>query len=162
VAQHFAANAPQRVDKLLLIDTTPRYVDEARKMWVERAAAARAKGVAALVDGLLHIWFTDAFIAADPPAVRYVRDALGGCSGEGYALACEALGAADLRALAPKIVAPTLIFCGRQEMPPFQEAARWLAENIRGARLAWLEPARHCSVLEQPEAFRRALQAFLA
>jgi 3-oxoadipate enol-lactonase len=161
VAQHFAASQPQRVDKLMLIDTTPRYVDEARKMWVERAAAARAKGVAALVDGLLRIWFTDEFVAADPPAVRYVRDALGRCSGEGYALACEALGAADLRALASKIAAPTLVLCGKQELPPFQEAARWLAENIHGARSAWLEPARHCSILEQPEAFRRALSAFL-
>src|SRR6202047_265484 len=67
VAQHFAAAQPARVDKLVLIDTTPRYVDEARKMWVERAAAARAKGVGALIDGLLHIWFTDAFVASDPP-----------------------------------------------------------------------------------------------
>jgi len=162
VAQHFAASQPQRVDRLVLIDTTPRYVDEARKMWVERAAAARSKGVAALVDGLLRIWFTDEFVAADPPAVRYVRDTLGRCSGEGYALACEALGAADLRPLAPKIAAPTLVFCGKQELPPFQEAARWLAENIRGARLAWLEPARHCSILERPEAFRRALGGFLS
>jgi 3-oxoadipate enol-lactonase len=162
VAQHFAATRPQCVDKLVLIDTTPRYVDEARKMWVERAAAARTKGVAALVDGLLPIWFTDDFVASDPPAVRYVRDMLGRCSGEGYALACEALGAADLRALAPKIAAPTLVFCGRQELPAFQEAARWLAQNIRGARSAWLEPARHCSILEQPEAFRRTLGAFLA
>ena len=162
VAQHFAASQPQRVDKLVLIDTTPRYVDEARKMWVERAAAARAKGVGALVDGLLHIWFTDDFVAADPPAVRYVRDTLGRCSREGYALACEALGAADLRALAPAIAAPTLIFCGKQELPPFQEAARWLAQTIRGARSTWLDPARHCSILEQPEAFGRALGEFLA
>jgi pimeloyl-ACP methyl ester carboxylesterase len=162
VAQHFAASQPQRIDKLVLIDTTPRYVDEARKMWVERAAAARAKGVATLVDGLLRIWFTDDFVAADPPAVRYVRDTLGRCSGEGYALACEALGAADLRALTPKIAAPTLIFCGKQELPPFQQAARWLAENIRGSRSAWLDPARHCSILEQPEAFRSALRPFLA
>jgi 3-oxoadipate enol-lactonase len=161
VAQHFAASQPARVDKLVLIDTTPRYVDEARKMWVERAATARTRGVAALVEGLLRIWFTEGFVAADPPAVRYVRETLGRCSGEGYALACEALGAADLRALAPKITAPTLVFCGKQELPPFREAAHWLAENIRGARSAWLEPARHCSILEQPEAFRRTLQAFL-
>jgi 3-oxoadipate enol-lactonase len=111
---------------------------------------------------VLHIWFTDDFVAADPPAVRYVRDTLGRCSGEGYALACEALGAADLRALAPAIAAPTLIFCGKQELPPFQEAARWLAQTIRGARSTWLDPARHCSILEQPEAFGRALGEFLA
>lgn len=161
VAQHFAATEPQRVDKLVLIDTTPRYVDEARKMWVERAAAARSRGVAALVDGLLRIWFTDAFVAANPPAVRYVRERLRRCSGEGYALACAALGAADLRPLAARIAAPTLVVCGKEELPPFVDAARWLAQTIAGARSAWLGPARHCSVLEQPEEFRRALHAFL-
>lgn len=162
VAQHFAATSPERVDRLLLLDTTPRYTDEARQMWVERAAAARGKGVASFVDGLLRVWFTDAFIAADPPAVRYVRDTLSRCSGEGYALACDALRAADLRPLAPKIKSPTLVLCGDQEMPPFQEAARWLAAAIAGARQAQLKPAKHCSILEQSEEFRRLAREFLA
>ncbi|HZB91461.1 MAG TPA: alpha/beta fold hydrolase [Stellaceae bacterium] len=161
VAQHFAATEPERVDKLLLLDTTPRYTDESRRMWVERAAAAREKGVASFVDTLLKIWFTDGFIAADPPAVRYVRDALSRCSGEGYARACEALGAADLKPLVPQIKRPTLVICGDQEMPPFQEAARWLAATIPGARHALLGPARHCSILEQPEEFRRLTRGFM-
>jgi pimeloyl-ACP methyl ester carboxylesterase len=160
-AQHFAATQPARVDKLVLIDTTPRYTEESRRMWAERAATARTAGVASLIDGLLRIWFTDAFAAADPPAVRYVRETLRRCSGEGYALACEALAAADLRPLAHEIKAPTLVVCGEQEMPAFLDAARWLGANIRGARNAWLTPARHCSVLEQPDAFRRALREFL-
>jgi 3-oxoadipate enol-lactonase len=161
VAQHFAATNPSLVDHLVLIDTTPRYVDEARQMWVERARAARTAGVGSLTEGLLKIWFTDAFAAKNPPAVRYVRERFARASGEGYALACEALGAADLRALAASIKAPTLIFCGRQELPPFQEAARWLEENIEGARLEWLSPARHASVLEQPEEFAARTRAFL-
>lgn len=162
VAQHIAATRPALVEKLVLIDTTPRYTDEARQMWIERAAAARQSGVAALAEGLLRIWFTEDFVAADPPSVRYVRDTLGRCSGEGYALACEALGAADLRPLAGAIKSPTLVVCGEQELPAFQEAARWLAATIAGARLAWLGPARHCSILQQPLEFRRALRAFLA
>jgi len=55
VAQHFAAHHPDMVDRLVLIDTTPRYVDDMRKMWVERAATARSEGVPALIDGLLQI-----------------------------------------------------------------------------------------------------------
>jgi len=161
VAQHFAATCPARVDRLILIDTTPRYTDELRAMWAERAATARQDGVGALVDGLLKIWFTDAFVAQNPPAVRYVRDTLGRASGEGYALACEALAAADLRPLAPKIKAPTLVVCGEQDIPSFLDAARWLGAEIAGAKLSWLSPARHASVLEQPEAFLRLLSEFL-
>src|SRR6266498_3875879 len=55
IAQHFAANAV--VDRLVLIDTTPRYTEEMRAMWVERAATARMRGVAALIEDLLGVWF---------------------------------------------------------------------------------------------------------
>jgi len=162
VAQHFAATHPARVDRLVLVDTTPRYVEEARQMWVERARVARSAGVAPLIDGLLQIWFTQAFIAADPPAVRYVRECLARTSGEGYALACEALRCADLRPLCQNISAPTLVLCGAEELAPFREAAQWFAQTIRGAKLAWLSPAKHASILEQPKAFVSELSAFLA
>jgi len=162
VAQHFAASFPTRVDRLVLIDTTPRYTDEMRKMWAVRAAQARKDGVKSLIPGLLEVWFTPSFVAQDPPAVRYVRDTLERCSGEGYAHACEALAAADLRGLAATIRAPTLVVCGEQDIPSFLDAARWLKANIANAKLAWLAPAQHASILEQPDAFRRTLRDFLA
>jgi 3-oxoadipate enol-lactonase len=90
-----------------------------------------------------------------------VRDTLAKTSGEGYALACEALGAADLRAEARKIKAPTLVMCGENDIPSFLESARWLAANIAGARLAWLPRARHASVIECPELAVSLLREFL-
>ena len=161
VAQHFAATHPERVDRLVLIDTTPRYDDAARQMWGERARAARGAGVAALTDSLLQIWFTADFVAQDPPAVRYVRECFAAASGEGYARACEALAAADLRPLAARIAAPTLVICGSEELPAFREAADWLQRTIANAELALLSPARHASVLQQPLAFVQRVAAFL-
>jgi 3-oxoadipate enol-lactonase len=161
IAQHFAANYPTLVEKLVLIDTTPRYTDELRAMWAERAATARTAGVGAMVPGLLKIWFSDACLAEDPPGVRYVRDTLKKASGEGYALACEALGAADLRAEALKIKPPTLVMCGENDIPSFLDSARWLAANIAGAKLAWLPRARHASVIECPELAVSLLREFL-
>jgi 3-oxoadipate enol-lactonase len=161
IAQHFAANHPKFVEKLVLIDTTPRYTDELRAMWVERAATARTARVGAMVPGLLKIWFSDAYLAEDPPEVRYVRDTLEKTSGEGYALACEALGAADLRTEAVKIKAPTLVMCGENDIPSFLDSARWLAANIAGAKIAWLPRARHASVIECPELAVSLLREFL-
>ena len=46
-------------------------------------------------------------------------------------------------------------------LPPFQEAAHWLHQNIKGARLEWLSPAKHASVLEQPQDFANFTRAFL-
>jgi len=161
VAQHFAATHAQLVERLILIDTTPRYIDDMRRMWVERARSARMAGVGSLTDGLLKIWFTDEHLAANPPAVRYVRECFANASGEGYALACEALGAADLRPLAARIQAPTLVVCGKDELPPFLDAAHWLQQNIKAAQLAWLSPAKHASILEQPKQFAAHARAFL-
>jgi 3-oxoadipate enol-lactonase len=162
VAQHFAAVNQDRTERLILIDTTPRYSDMMRGMWAERAVTARTKGVTAMTGPLLDIWFTPAFVAKDPPGVRYVRDCFARASGEGYALACEALAWGDLRSLAPRIAAPTMVVCGTEDIPEFIEAAKWLHAQIADSTLEWLSPARHCSILEQPEAFNRLCRNFLA
>jgi 3-oxoadipate enol-lactonase len=161
VAQCFAATHPDMTGHLVLCDTTPRYTDDARHMWVVRAAAARKDGAASLLPTIEKIWFTPAFVAANPPAVQLVRNTFHACSGEGYALACEALGAADLLALAPRIKAPTLVVCGEEEGQAFKDAALWLRDNIAGARLEMIPSAGHASVLEQPEHIERLLRAFL-
>lgn len=161
IAQHFAATRPDMVDRLTLIDTTPRYTDELRAMWAERAATARSAGVKALVDGLLKIWFTPQSVADDTKAVRYVRTTLQKSSGEGYALACEALAEADLRTAAARITAPTLVICGDDDIPSFLDSARWLASNINGARLEWIGKARHASVIERPSEALAIMREFL-
>ena len=161
VAQHFAAVYPERVERLVLVDTTPCYSDALRAMWAERAGTARRQGVGALTAGLLDIWFTPRFVSSEPEAVRYVRACFERGSREGYALACEALARADLRLLARSISVPTLVVCGTEDIPEFLDAARSFAETIPEARLEWLAGARHASVLEQPGAFITVLREFL-
>jgi 3-oxoadipate enol-lactonase len=162
VAQHYAATHPDKLDRLILIDTTARYTEEQRVNWADRARIAREVGVPAMVEPLLAIWFTPEFVKANNEAVRYVRQCFERIPGEAYALACEALGRADLRDLIPAIKAPTLIVCGRDDIPSFQEAARDFEKDIADATLVWLEPARHASVLERPEAFAAAARKFLS
>ena len=161
VTQCFAATEPAMVDRIVLCDTTPRYTDEARGMWAVRAAGARNNGPASLLPGIEKIWFTEPFLAQSPPAVQLVRDTFRNCSGEGYALACEALAAAELRPLAPRIKAPALVICGAEEGPAFLDAARWLAANIAGARLEFIPNAAHASVLAQPQRIEALIRQFL-
>ena len=162
IAQQFAAAHPECVDRLMLVDTTPRYTDEMRAMWAERAATARSRGVAAMIDGLLPIWFSQRAIAENGEGVRYVRETLSRANGEGYALACEALAAADLRASAGRISAPTLVICGDDDIPSFLEAAQWLAQNIPRTELAWIAGTRHASVLERPDEALRLIGSWLS
>ena len=96
-----------------------------------------------------------------PPALRLVRETFTACPGEGYALACEALGSADLLDLAEEIHARTLVLCGAEESLAFRDAADWLAQNIAGAKLAMVPNAAHASVLEQPRWMAAVLRDFL-
>jgi 3-oxoadipate enol-lactonase len=162
VAQHFAALHSDLVARLILIDTTPRYTDQMRALWAERAATAREKGGAALVAGILKIWFSPTLIAANPPTVDYVRKSLEQCAPEGYARACEALAAADLEALAAQIAAPTLVLCGDKDIPSFLDSAVWLAANIKGAELVWIAGTHHASVLEKQDEAVSIIQSFLS
>lgn len=161
IAQDFAARYPEMVDKLILVDTTPRYTDEMRSMWADRAETARTTGVTIMVDALLKIWFSAGAATRNPAAISYVRSALSRADGEGYALACEALARADLRDRAPKIKARTLVICGDDDIPSFLDAARWLSANIAGAELAWIPGTRHASLIEDPQSALRLMKTFL-
>ena len=161
IAQHFAATQPQRTDRIVLCDTTPRYTEASRENWGRRAATARSAGVASMTEQLLQVWFMPDFVAADAPPVRYVRERFSCVSGEGYAKACEALAAADLRHLLPDIEAPTLVVAGTEDVPDFLLAAQSFVRVIPDARLAWLSPGRHAAPAQQPEQFADALVPFL-
>lgn len=162
VAQHFAAHNASRVDRLVLIDTVASYSPEWRQRLLDRGAEAGAKGTRVLAEGVIGSWFTAAAIAANGPAVRYIRQVFGTTPGEGYAKACKALVAADHESLASRILAPTLALCGDQDAPIFLSAAQWFVDHLDDAKLVWLKPGKHAALLEQPEQFVAALRSHLS
>lgn len=161
VAQDFAVRYPALTDRLVLIDTVASYTQDWRQRLLDRGAEARAKGPAALTEGILGAWFTAEAIAAAHPGVRFVRQAFAATPGEGYAKACAALVGAELEATAKAIAAPTLVLSGDQDAPIFLMAAQWFADNIPRSTLVWLKPGKHAAVLERPHEFVSALSAHL-
>lgn len=161
IAQHFAAHFPEQVEKLILIATTAHPTDKMRAIWTDQSTTAQSAGVKMLVPDLLKIWFSSSFLDRNPQAVEYVRATLSHCSGRGYALACDALAKADLRQGVDCIEAPTLVICGKDDLPCFLDAAQWLADHISNAKLAWLADARHAAVLEQPSVALALMRDFL-
>jgi 3-oxoadipate enol-lactonase len=161
IAQHFAGTYPGMIDKLVLADCTPRYIDEARANWPVRARAARENGVASLIPMLMKVFFTQASIDANTADVQFVRRTFEECSGEGYALACEALATVDATEQTRRITAPTLILCGSNEGQPFKDAAKWMNETIPGSKAVEVPDAGHASVRERPAFAIDRLRAFL-
>jgi 3-oxoadipate enol-lactonase len=161
VAQQMAADAPQLVRRLVVVDAVAVYPQVLRDMWRDRAARAPVEGLEPFVDPTLGLWFTADTVAEDGPVVDAVRRAFLAGDPRGYALACQALEQADVTGVLDRITAPTLVVCGEDDAPPFIAAARDLGERLPDARVVWLSPARHAGVLEQPDQFRDALLGFL-
>ncbi|TFV71577.1 alpha/beta fold hydrolase [Blastococcus sp. CT_GayMR19] len=161
VAQRLAADAPDLVRRLVVVDAVVVYPEPMREMWRDRAARAPVEGVEPFLDPTLALWFTADRLAEGGPVVESARRAFLGGDARGYALACRALEQADVTGVLDRITAPTLVVCGEDDAPPFVAAARDLGERLPDARVVWLSPARHAGVLEQPEQFRDALVGFL-
>lgn len=163
LAQHFAGTHPERVDRVILCDCSPRYTDEARANWHVRAAAVRNNGVTSLIPALEKVFFTAESLAENGPDVRHVKEKWAACDREGYALGCEWLSMLDAREQAKRITVPTLIMLGSNEGQPFKDAARWMADNIPGSEgIVEVPNAGHASVRERPAFVLQEFRRFLS
>jgi 3-oxoadipate enol-lactonase len=155
-----AAHAPERIDRLILSNTSCHYPD--KSYWNERIAAVAASGdLARLADRITGIWFSQEFRARAPAAVAPMKAMLAATPIEGYIACCEAIRDMDHRDLLSRIAAPTLVIAGRQDQATPLAAAQFLHARIAGAQLAILETA-HISNIEQPRAYADAVLGFLA
>ena len=153
-----ALHAPERIDRLVLADTATRFGTPER--WNARIDAVTRGGMAAIVDGVLEIWFTADFRGRAPAAVGRVRDMLLASPVEGYLAACRAVRGIDLTADVGRITQPTLVIAGTHDTSTSPAQGRAIAEQIRGARFVELAAA-HISNVEAADRFNAELLGFL-
>ncbi len=145
----FHATHPDMTRALMLFDTGPGFKnDQARQSWNEtaqqRAANLETKGLAAL---------------GSSEEVRTSRHR----SADGLARAARGmLAQADDRVIRSleRIAVPTLVLVGADDKN-FLAATDYMATKIRGASKVVVPGAGHAANLHQPEAFNRAVTAFL-
>lgn len=163
VALEMMAQAPERVARLALVDTTPRPDPESN------AAIRRAAVAAARADGM-DGYIIDAWSRLVSPAnaadaglqatiVAMARDA----GPDVLAQQSEvAIHRADSRLRLGGIAVPTLVLAGADEQVCPLEAHQELADGIAGARFFTIPKAGHFSPLENPAAVARHVRAWLA
>ena len=109
VGMWLAINAPQRIDRLILV-CTAAYAPPA-SAWAERAAAVLAAGSSeAVPDAVVERWFTRAYAERHPDVVAAARATLDAIPACGYAGCCAAIEHLDLRADLERISSPTSSF----------------------------------------------------
>jgi 3-oxoadipate enol-lactonase len=150
-AQALAAAHPEAVEALVLADTTCWYGESAVQDWEPRAVAAEEKGLASLIDFQLTRWFSDRTRADRPDLVEHARRVFLANDVAGYAAACRALGAMDLRGKIDGVRCPTLILVGEEDYATPPAMAEDLHRRIAGSEMVVLPGVRHLSAVEAPE-----------
>lgn len=143
---------PDRVDRLILIDTSARPDDaqtrRQRTGMIALARRGRFNGVSQrLLPRLVHPDRLD-----DTLLVQTVYAMAADIGRDGFIRQQTAiLGRPDSRPLLAKIARPTLVICGRQDVLTPVERSEEIASDIKSARLAIIEDAGHLTPLEQPD-----------
>lgn len=161
IGQHFALAAPQRLDRLVIANSTSRIPPEAVPLWDERIAIVRARGCAGVVEGTLGRWFTSGFRAARPAEAARIAKLIADTPAAGYIGCASAIRALDITARIGAIRAPTLVIAGADDPGTPPAMSEVIAATIPGARLEIIPSASHLSCIEQPETFNRLVAAFL-
>jgi 3-oxoadipate enol-lactonase len=158
VGQWLGANAPSRVNKLVLSNTTSCLPDKAT--WDARIKRAREQGLAVIADANVERWFTKEFRERAPQVVEKMREMYVATNIEGYIGCLQAILDMDHRHLLAKITAPTLVISGLYDpaMPVKDNA--FICARIPGARMIVLDVA-HIANMEQPQAYSDAVLGFL-
>ena len=162
IAQSFALKYPQMLRSLVLCDTRSSIPAEAKATWDERIHVAETQGMEPLVEPTAARWFTAPFREQRHDVVDRVRAMTRSTNPCGYLGCCHAIGALNLTDRLNAITLPTLIIVGEEDLGTPVAASRVIQEQIKGSELVVLKSAAHLSNMEQPEAFNRALTAFLA
>ena len=158
VGQWLGANAPERIDKIVLANTACYYADPTN--WLNRIKAVKDGGIAAVADTVIAGWLSADFREREPEITANMKAMLLASPVQGYLACCEALSKLDQRDLLPKIKSPTLVIAGRNDQATPIAAGELIRSKIPGASLTILDAA-HISNVEQSYAFTEAVVGFL-
>lgn len=160
VGLQLGLDAPGRVDRVAALCTGARIGDP--EMWAERADLVRRAGTAAVVEGAAQRWFGPGFLERSPGVAGRLLDELRHVDPTGYAHACEALGAFDLRDRLGEIDAPVLAVAGSDDVATPTAGMRTVADGVRHGRLVVLDGVAHLAPAEAPARVVELLARHLA
>jgi pimeloyl-ACP methyl ester carboxylesterase len=163
VAHEIMRRAPERVERLALLDTSARADSDEqrarRRGLITLARRGRFRGVTPrLLPLLVHPSRLD-----DEPLVEIVMGMAERIGREAFLRQQTAiLGRPDSRPDLPRIACPTLVLCGRQDALTPLEVHEEMAAAIPAARLVVVEECGHLSPLERPAAVSAAMREWLS
>jgi pimeloyl-ACP methyl ester carboxylesterase len=163
VAFEIMRRAPQRVERLALMDTqaTPDSAESTRRRraLLDQASIGRFKGVQrTLLPQLVHSRHIE-----DPAVIQPIFDMAQEIGADGFVREQRAIiDRADSRHTLVDIDVPTVVIVGRQDQVTPLPRSQEMAADIANSRLVVLEECGHMSPLEKPTEVTEALRRWLS
>lgn len=159
VGQWLGIHAPERIERLVLSNTSP-YLGPAPQ-WdelIRRTLAA--PDLSGLADMFLGNWFPPTMLETAPAVVEGFRRTILATRPEGLAGCFAVVRDSDLRRTIALIERPTLVIGGRDDTVTLASHSEAIAQTIPGAELRIL-PGVHMSNVERRADFLAAVNGFL-
>jgi pimeloyl-ACP methyl ester carboxylesterase len=158
IALEIMRRAPERVDRLALLDTgaRPDTAEQTARRQPAMELARTGRFAAVAKDAFLFFVHPDRHqdVALKAVVISMAED----CGPAAYLRQQHAIiGRADSRPSLSAIACPTLMLVGEQDKGTPPELAREIAAAVRGARLVVVPHCGHLSTLEQPQAVTMAM-----
>lgn len=160
VGQWLGARAPERVDRLILSNTSA-YLGPAPQWDALIRTVLDERDMSAMADMFMGNWFPPRMVAAQPEIVAEFRAVVTETPPDGLAGCFAVVRDADLRRTNALIQAPTLVIGGQDDTVTLASHSEEIAQAIPGARLVIL-PGVHMLNVERPAEFMALLMAFLS
>lgn len=160
IAQHFAADYPEMVEKLVLVVTCSRENPVLLESLEEWTACARRDDHTALMDSNLRRIYSDSYYRKNKWLIPITGKLTKPKSYERFFLQAEACRTHNAWKSLPGIAAPTLVIGGEQDQSLGGEASREIAARIPGAQLKMYPQWGH-GLYEEAEDFLPTVLEFL-
>jgi pimeloyl-[acyl-carrier protein] methyl ester esterase len=168
VAMRWAALHPQQVSKLVLLSSTPRFVQEAD--WPHAMAAETLEEFAAALQEN-HVQTLKRFLALQVRGSDNERELLASLRSRLFSRGdpdqtalrggLEILRDTDLRKSLPKLGQPALVIAGERDLLAPLAASQYMVQSLPKARLVSVPGAAHAPFLSQPELVAEQIVDFL-
>jgi pimeloyl-ACP methyl ester carboxylesterase len=165
IASAFAVDQPERVSRLVLIDSTlggHKWSPEVFEVLEGPPRTAREQGLAAGKEQ----WLTGALFALareQPNVIARIREMVDDWSGWRWVNADPQVGLdPPAAARLGELAMPVLVLVGERDLADFQEIAERIARGAPNAQRVVIPNVGHMSNMEAPAAVNQALLAFLS
>jgi 3-oxoadipate enol-lactonase len=161
IGQSFAIQYPDKVDRIVLANTTCQAAPNAQTLWGERALQAEMHSMASQIESTVSRWFTKGFIENNPKVIQRIEEMIRTTSVVGYRGTSNALINFDLSEQLGSIKSKVLVIAGEHDQATALTMSQKMVSLLPEAQLVIVKDAAHISSLEQWNFFNKEVIKFL-